>query len=186
MFLSFALLFAAAACVLNIYILASFIRCRGKYPPFISSFGQVKRDVLKIAGEILAKKAEGARAADLGCGSGVLLAELAKDFPKTEFWGFEWDPVAYACARRKTGNYRNIKLCYGDFMKADVSDFDLILCYVGTGLEQELGNKLNREIKPGAVVVSEVFELAELKPVCRYESSLCRVPAVVYVYQKNV
>ena len=71
-------------------------------------------------------------------------------------------------------------------MKADVSDFDLILCYVGTGLEQELGNKLNREIKPGAVVVSEVFELAELKPVCRYEASLCGVPAVVYVYQKNV
>lgn len=68
MFLYFALTFAGLACLLELYLLISYVRCRGKYPPFVISFGRIKRDILQKAEKILAEEKESVDVVDLGCG----------------------------------------------------------------------------------------------------------------------
>ena len=53
MFLYFVLGFAVLACLGEVYLLVSYVRCQGKYPPFINSFGKVREDILQKAEEIL-------------------------------------------------------------------------------------------------------------------------------------
>jgi len=49
----------------------------------------------------LAKLTEGAKVADVGCGSGIALIEMAKAFPDSEFHGYEISPKAIERANEK-------------------------------------------------------------------------------------
>jgi 2-polyprenyl-3-methyl-5-hydroxy-6-metoxy-1,4-benzoquinol methylase len=61
-------------------------------------------------GRLLAALEAGVRCADLGCGSGCLLLELAARFPRSDFHGFEISDVALeqANAARTRSNLRNL------------------------------------------------------------------------------
>lgn len=186
MFLYFALIFAGAACVLEVYLLVSYVRCWGKYPPFVISFGRAKRDILKKAEEILAEEKASVNVVDLGCGCGSLLLPLAKKFPRHKFYGYEWDAVAFFLVRRRAEKFDNLFVYKKDFMKENLENYRLILCNVGSGLEDELGRKLNDEISAECRVLSEMFRLGYLRERACIPSGLFCLRVNVYQYEKNV
>lgn len=185
MFLYFALTFAVAACLFELYLLISYVRCRGKYPPFVISFGRVKRDLLQKAEEVLAGEEESVDVVDLGCGSGSLLVPLAKKFPQHRFYGYEWDALPFFLVKKRTGKLNNLHIYKKDFMKEDLSRYKLLLCNVGNGLEQELGRKLNAEISADAIVLPEMFRLAFLREKEIFPSRLWGLRVNVFWYVRR-
>ena len=180
-----ALVIGFMAFVYVCYQLYSFVRCGcGKYGPFVSSYGKIKDDILDEARAILKKSKKKMRVTDLGCGSGVLLLPLAKEFPQHEFVGLEWDVVPLTMGKIKARGLKNISFVKGDYMKTNHSDMDLIMCYVLKTTGVPLGKKLAKEIKETAVVISEMFPLSALEEVKQIESSIYGVKEKIFVYKK--
>ena len=72
-----------------------------------------------------------------------------------------------------------------DGIKEDLSEYDLVLGYWITGLVDKLGDKLNKELKEDAVVISEIFEVPKMKEIKVLESSLSLKKMNVYLYHPN-
>ena len=70
-------------------------------------------------------------------------------------------------------------------MKEDLSEYDLVLGYWISGLVDKLGEKLNKELKKEAIVISEIFEVPKMKQIKVIESSLSLKKMNVYVYHPN-
>ena len=180
-----ALVIGFGAIMYLLYQVYSYIKCGcGKYGPFVSSYGKIKDDIIDEARKILKKSKKPMRVTDLGCGSGVLLLPLAKEFPQHEFIGLEWDIVPLTMGRIKALGLKNIKFVKGDYMKTSHSDMDLIMCYVLKVTGEPLGKKLAKEIKDDCVVISEMFPLGHLEEVKQIESSIYGIPEKIFVYKK--
>lgn len=179
----FALVFGWIAIIINVYIIASYVRCKfGKYPPFINSFGKARKKTLEIAGDLLQEKSKGMRVVDLGCGCGALLLPLAKKFPQHQFVGIEWDIVAYCLMKIRSFRCRNVKVYYGNFLTYDWSDFDLFLCYIGNDIAAKVSEKIILEAKRTAVIISEAFSMPDLQQIKSIEAKTYSMPLKVFVY----
>ena len=187
MFVKFALYFAVVAICFELYLLLQFARSKfGKYPPAIPSFGKTKKDMVAVIDDLIAKKGKSdLRIVDLGCGSGNLLLPLAKKHPNHCFYGYEWDVFPYAIAKFLSLHLKNTKVRRCNFMKEDLSGNDIILCYVGNELSEDLGKKLNEEISPETIVVSEVFVLNHLKEERKIETKILGNKSYIHIYRKN-
>ena len=53
--------------------------------------------------DVVPKLEAGAKVADVGCGSGVALLEMAKAYPKSDFHGYDISTYALSTSRRKKG-----------------------------------------------------------------------------------
>ncbi len=180
-----ALVIGFMAFVYVCYQLYSFVRCGcGKYGPFVSSYGKIKDDILDEARAILKKSKKKMKVTDLGCGSGVLLLPLAREFPEHEFVGLDWDIVPLMMGKIKARGLKNISFVKGDYMKTNHSDMDLVMCYVLKTTGVPLGKKLAKEIKDTAVVISEMFPLSALEETKQIESSIYGVKEKIFVYKK--
>lgn len=181
----FALFVGFLAIIYLIYQTYSYVRCGcGKFGPFVSSYGKIKDDMIEEARSILKKSKKPLKVTDLGCGSGVLLLPLAKEFPQHEFIGLEWDIVPLTMGKIKALGLKNIKFVKGDYMKTSHADMDLIMCYVLKVTGEPLGKKLAKEIKDDCVVISEMFPLGHLDEVKQIKSSIYGVPEKIFVYKK--
>jgi len=101
----------------------------------------------------------GKRVVDLGCGYGRVLA-LAKSIGAASVVGVEIDPVRWlVCAVRC---FRKCKVVYGDMFKFNVSDADVVYIFQWPSVNARLAEKLRRELKPGAYVVSYMWEVPGL------------------------
>ncbi len=80
----------------------------------------------------LAKLTDGAKVADLGCGSGIALIEMAKAFPESDFYGYEISTSAIERAEANKGEAGVANLSFhnvaSDPLPADGS-FDLITTF---------------------------------------------------------
>ena len=174
----------ALAVLYYVKMIINFIICKGKEPPFLSSFGKVKRETLNEAKKFL-KDNPNAKVTDLGCGTGCLLIPLAKEFKTGKFVGYEYDWLAYLIAKIKTFYIPNIFIYKKNFLKENLSEYDLVLGYWISGLVDKLADKLNNELSEKAVVISEIFEVPKLKQIKVIESSLAFKKFKVFVYQPN-
>ncbi len=182
-----ALVIGFMAAIYLIYQAYSFIRCGcGKYGPFVSSYGKIKKDILDEARSVLKKSKKSLKVTDLGCGSGALLLPLAEEFPQHEFIGLEWDvvPLTMGKIKAKRKGLKNIRFVKGDYMKTSHADMDLIMCYVLKVTGEPLGKKLAAEIKKDCTVISEMFPLGHLKEIKQIQSSLAGIPEKIYVYKR--
>ena len=182
-----ALVIGFMAAIYLIYQAYSFIRCGcGKYGPFVSSYGKIKKDILDEARNVLKKSKKSLKVTDLGCGSGALLLPLAEEFPQHEFIGLDWDvvPLTMGKIKAKRKGLKNIRFVKGDYMKTSHADMDLIMCYVLKVTGEPLGKKLASEIKKDCVVISEMFPLGHLKEIKQIQSSLAGIPEKIYIYKR--
>ncbi len=121
---------------------------------------------------------------DLGCGDGRVLREAQKRYG-VHTVGYEINPLAYLKARLLSIGFKNIKIRRQDFWKADLSQADVVFCYLYPDVMKKLATKLAAGLKPGAIVVASHFALPGFVPrkVLRLKSSWQNDP--IYIYRLN-
>ena len=100
---------------------------------------------------------------DLGCGDGRILRWAHKCY-KVRAIGYEVNLMAYLKARLLSFGFKNIEIRRRDFWSANLSDADVVVCYLYPDVMKKLSAKLKATLKPGAVVVSCNFRVPDFKP----------------------
>ncbi|MBI4995016.1 class I SAM-dependent methyltransferase [Candidatus Peregrinibacteria bacterium] len=113
----------------------------------------------------LAKIKQGERVYDLGCGDGRMAYIAAKDY-NADAVGIELSPIIYAVARIYNFFRRSkAKILLRDFRRIDFSNADVLTFYLLPPILKRMREKWERELKPGARIVSYAFEVEGWEPV---------------------
>jgi SAM-dependent methyltransferase len=98
---------------------------------------------------------------DLGSGDGRIVITAAKKYGATGV-GIEIDPALVLRARKnaeEAGVADRVRFVSEDLFTADLSGATVVMLYLLQSLNERLRPKLVRELKPGARVVSHVFNM---------------------------
>jgi hypothetical protein len=106
----------------------------------------------------LLPKAPG-RIIDLGCGTGSLLSRLARARPDCHFVGIEHAPLPWLIARLRTLGLPNVTIRRGDFWPESLAGFDFVYAFLSPAPMPRLWKKVCAEMAPGALLVSNSFEV---------------------------
>lgn len=107
---------------------------------------------------------------DLGCGDGRTIIAAARRFGAKAV-GIEVDPLRFIWCQALTtvlGLRRRVRVVFGDFFKADLSAATVLTCYLLPNTNTKLQDKLLRDLKPDARVVSHAFLFSRLR-LLRYD-----------------
>lgn len=118
---------------------------------------------------------------DIGCGDGRVLRKTNKLY-KNPCIGLDMNPLANIKARILSVGYKNVNILYENFFKFDLSQADVVFCYLFPDVMKKLSDKMKNELKKGAVVVSCNFELPGFTPdkILRPGNSLHNDPIYIY------
>jgi len=124
-----------------------------------------KKDVSRVLK--LANIRSGQTFYDLGCGTGTVVLEAARNYNLTVI-GVELSfPIYFICKIRSFfGKFKgNLTLKRKNMFKEDLGKADIVYVFgMPNSLEKKLLPKLEAELKPGAKVISYVFEIKGWKP----------------------
>ncbi len=103
---------------------------------------------------------------DLGSGWGNIVFFLSRAFPKARVTGIElsWIPWLFSHSLHFVRKQPNLKLERNDFRKVDLADVSIVVCYLFPAGMKQLQEKLQRELKPGTIVISNTFQVAGWTP----------------------
>ena len=104
---------------------------------------------------------------DLGCGDGRVVVEAAKRYPikRAVCVEIRSDLAAEAVMRAKReGVEEKVLVLNTDFFEVGLWDADAVYMYLLTSINDALRPKLERELRPGARVVTLDFEIPGWKP----------------------
>ena len=153
-------------------------------PPTPTSL-RVRRTMLAILPPRL-PRADRGRIYELGSGWGGLSRALADRFPDQPVVGIELSPLPLlvAWALNMAAPKRNLTLQFGNFLNIDLSDAVLVVCYLSPGMLLRLQPKLERELTPDALVLSNTFAIPKWKPAAKVTSSdIYR--SSIYLYERS-
>lgn len=106
---------------------------------------------------------KGGHVVDLGCGIGGTLTHLARAQPECRISGIESAPLPFALAwlRVKLSGSANITLRYGNFWHHDLGPYDVVYAFLSPAPMPALFDKAVAELRPGAMLVSNSFEVPD-------------------------
>lgn len=129
--------------------------------PFVPSPPYVVEKMLRVAdlkpGEVLF---------DLGCGDGRIIIAAAQKYGVRAV-GVEMSERLVKEVVQKVhelGLEKLVKVIQGDLMDVDLGEADVVTLYLTSSGNEKLKPKLERELKPGARVISHDFEVYGWKP----------------------
>lgn len=128
---------------------------------------------------------------DLGCGDARVLLYLAKKNSKAKYIGIENNQLAVILAKIGAWFYRRKNHCQivilnQNFFKKDLSLATHIFLYLYPEIMDKLLPKLEKELKPGAIVVSATFKFTNKryeKKVILEEKEKNNLVKKIYVYK---
>ena len=103
---------------------------------------------------------------DLGCGDGRVLITAAQRF-KAKGVGVELSPRLVRMTNehlRRLNLDDQVKVSQGHLLEANLQPADVVILYLDTGSNDMLKPKLEKQLRPGARVVSHDFEVRGWKP----------------------
>ena len=119
---------------------------------------------------------------ELGSGRGRVVAQIAKKYPQLKCYGVELNRVAYLLAKGNNLFLKNkVKYLRQNLFKTDLSSADVVFTYLFPKPMVKLEPKFERELKPGAILISSTFKLSNKQPaeVYKGKGSL----STIYLYQ---
>jgi tRNA G37 N-methylase Trm5 len=122
---------------------------------------------------------------DLGSGDGRIVITAARKF-KAKAVGVELSAelCKMATARIKAlGLEDRVKIIHGNLLKVDLRPADVVTIYLLTASNELLKPNLERDLKPGARVVSHDFEIRGWKPSAVEQVEAEGRPRIIYVYE---
>jgi len=102
---------------------------------------------------------------DLGCGDGRIVIAAAERGARGV--GIDRDPqrIAEATANAEAaGVAARVSFREADFYQADVHDATVVMLYLLDSVNEELRERLRSQLKPGARIVSHLFDMGDWKP----------------------
>lgn len=103
---------------------------------------------------------------DLGSGDGRIVIAAAQKYGARGV-GIELDPQLVKKANAnalKAGVSDRVTFRQGDLFKADLSDATVVTLYLSYSINRRLEDKLKRELRSGARVVSHRFDMGDWRP----------------------
>lgn len=146
--------------------------------PFVPSNRRTIEKMLKIA-----KIKKGEKVVDLGCGDGRIVVRADRLYGAKAV-GYEISWMVWSLAQlNKLLKGSNAKIYRQSFFQADLSQVDVVFCYLLPEAMRQLEPKFKKELKKGARIVSASFSLPGWKPVRDYprEGRVVRI----FVYKKT-
>jgi len=100
---------------------------------------------------------------DIGCGDGRVLRQVRRRYGGRAV-GYELNFLAFVKAKLFCIGRKNIEIKWRNFWTVDLSNADVVFCYLFPDVMRDLAAKLKSDLKPGAVVVSCNFHLPGFNP----------------------
>jgi SAM-dependent methyltransferase len=151
-------LFVIFILLLLFFEIFSFFYTSTKGAPFVPLKSKRVSDITQLI-------KRGDRVADLGCGNGQILIEAVKHGASLAE-GWELDFAVYLSAlwhiHRSGVDTKKIKLYYGDFWHANLTDSNLIYVYQMTKYLKPMKKKIFSQLKPGTLIVSPDYQIPGL------------------------
>ena len=123
---------------------------------------------------------------DLGSGDGRVVFRAAREGIFHKSVGYEINPALHMWTKFRqmvTPKYWSSTQFYlGDIWKSKLHNYDVVAVYGLYPIMDRLGKKLQKELKPGSIVVSNVFEIPNWKAVSSSASASSHGKGV-YLYQ---
>ncbi len=132
----------------------------------LTSLGSLKTRVplylssQRAVSEVAARVPRDGRVLDLGCGLGGWLGALGKQRPDITLAGVEMAPLNWLIARLRLG--QRIRL--GSLCDQDLSGHDVVYAYLSPAPMAELWHKVEREMRPGSLFISNTFAVPGVEP----------------------
>lgn len=146
--------------LLVVALLVSLIWTNTKGAPWVPSSMKAVRQMLDLA-EIKPDEL----VYDLGCGDGRIVVTAALKY-QARGVGIELDPLRWLwCQILVTvlGLRDRVRIQFGDLFDQDLSEADVVACYLLPETNKKLQDKLLHELKPGTRVVSNTFLFPGIK-----------------------
>ena len=124
---------------------------------------------------------------DLGSGDGRILITAARKF-KARAVGVELSPELCKTAATRVkalGLEDRIRIIHGNLLKVDLRPADVVTIYLLTASNELLRPNLERDLKPGARVISHDFEIRGWKPAAVEKMMVDGRQHRVYLYLMN-
>jgi SAM-dependent methyltransferase len=132
----------------------------------------------------LARIKKGQRVYDLGCGDGRFVYVAANDYG-AKATGIELSPLVYGLALIYKLIWKSkAQLRFGNFKFQDLSDADIIFCYLLPDTLAKIQPDLDRQLKKGTRIYSYAFKFPGWKLIHTEEKNQQLNFAPVYVYEK--
>lgn len=141
---------------------------------------KVKKKILQT----FPKLAEG-KIMELGSGWGSLAIPLAQSYPSCQVVAYEISPLPYLISKlaAKFLRCRNLTTIRQNFFEASFKDAAVVVCYLYPKAMARLRIKFEKELQPGAYVVSHTFAIPGWKPFkVEHASDLYHTPIYYYTY----
>ena len=118
---------------------------------------------------------------DLGCGDGRVLRR-ARKYYNVRAVGYEVNLMAYLKAKMLCAGLKNVIIKRKNFWTADLSEANVVFCYLYPDVMQKLSRKLKADLKAGTTIVSCNFGLPgfKLNRVLQPDGALQNDPLYVY------
>ena len=127
--------------------------------PWVPAAMPIVRQMLQLA-----RVGPGDLVYDLGCGDGRVIITAVREFGARAV-GIELDPLRYIWSQHLIillGLRGRVQVIYGDFFNQDLTEADVVTCYLLQHTNEELQEKLKQELRPGVRVVSNTFTFSGL------------------------
>ncbi|MGC9779746.1 MAG: class I SAM-dependent methyltransferase [Candidatus Heimdallarchaeota archaeon] len=101
---------------------------------------------------------------DLGCGDGRILITAARHF-NAQAVGIEIDPFRYLWCQFLISILRlrkKVRVLYGNLFTLDISEADVVVCYLLQKTNDKLEDKLKEELQSNSRIVSNKFLFSSL------------------------
>ena len=126
--------------------------------PYVASKKNIIKEALKLA-EIKSDDVF----YELGSGLGTGLIIASREFGAKAI-GIEISPYNYLVSKIRTNRNKKIRVIMANIKRIDLSEADVVYCYLYPKLMDQLLPKFKNELKPGSRVVSAAFTISKLKP----------------------
>lgn len=130
---------------------------------------------------LVAKIKPGQKIVDLGCGDGRIVFRAEKNYGAVAE-GYEISVFVWLLAQLNRLLKRSkAKIYRRNFFTADLSQADVVFCYLLPEVMQKLSPKFKKELKPGAKIISASFSLPEYEAREVYPAEARAAKIFIYV-----